>query len=93
MTLQVKENSEELYSIKVSYYERLKKISNNSKITLKFEKTIKETEDRFNKRFDKLKAEAIISADIFLSFFWSGHRGSKAYSLWDGVVPKPEHRL
>ena len=23
----------------------------------------------------------------------SGHRGSKAYSLWDGVVPKPEHRL
>ena len=23
----------------------------------------------------------------------SGHRGYKAYSLWDGVVPKPEHRL
>ena len=25
----------------------------------------------------------------FLSFFWSGHRGSKAYSLWGGVVPSP----
>ena len=22
-----------------------------------------------------------------LSFFWSGHRGSKAYSLWGGVIP------
>ena len=33
---------------------------------------------------------------IFLNeylFLRSGHRGSKAYSLWDGVVPKPEHRL
>ena len=30
---------------------------------------------------------------FFLYFFWSGHRGSKAYSLWDGVVPKPEHSL
>ena len=29
----------------------------------------------------------------FFLFFWSGHRGSKAYSLWDSVVPKPEHRL
>ena len=27
--------------------------------------------------------------DIFLSFFWSGHRGSKAYSLWGGVIPSP----
>ena len=26
---------------------------------------------------------------LFLSFFWSGLRGSKAYSLWGGVVPSP----
>ena len=26
---------------------------------------------------------------IFLSFFWSGLRGSKAYSLWGGVIPSP----
>ena len=25
----------------------------------------------------------------FLSFFWSGPRGPKAYSLWGGVVPSP----
>ena len=24
---------------------------------------------------------------FFFFFFGSGHRGSKAYSLWDGVVP------
>ena len=24
---------------------------------------------------------------FFLSLFWSGHRGSKAYSLWGGVIP------
>ena len=29
----------------------------------------------------------------FFLFFWSGHRGSKAYSLRDGVVRKPEHRI
>ena len=23
------------------------------------------------------------------SFFWSGLRGSKAYSLWGGVIPSP----
>ena len=34
-----------------------------------------------------------LSTAFFLSFFWSGLRGSKAYSLWDGVVPKPDHRL
>ena len=26
---------------------------------------------------------------FFLSFFCSGHRGYKAYSLWGGVVPSP----
>ena len=28
---------------------------------------------------------------IFLSFsfFWSGHQGPKAYSLWGGVIPSP----
>ena len=26
---------------------------------------------------------------FFLSFFWSGLRGPKAYSLWGGVVPSP----
>ena len=26
---------------------------------------------------------------FFLSFFWSGLRGSKAYSLWGGVIPSP----
>ena len=26
---------------------------------------------------------------FYLSFFRSGHRGSKAYSLWGGVVPSP----
>ena len=25
----------------------------------------------------------------YLFFFWSGHGGSKAYSLWGGVVPSP----
>ena len=25
----------------------------------------------------------------FLSFFWSGLQGPKAYSLWGGVVPSP----
>ena len=26
---------------------------------------------------------------FFLFFFWSGLRGSKAYSLWGGVIPSP----
>ena len=31
----------------------------------------------------------ILGGTSFFSFFRSGHRGSKAYSLWDGVVPNP----
>ena len=26
---------------------------------------------------------------FFFMFFCSGHQGSKAYSLWDGVIPNP----
>ena len=44
--------------MEVSYDEHLKKTSNNKKITLKFEKERKETEELFNKRVDKLIAEA-----------------------------------
>ena len=29
------------------------------------------------------------SSVLFLYFFGSGLRGSKAYSLWDGVIPNP----
>ena len=32
--------------------------------------------------------EMVLVTHIF-SFFRSGHRGSKAYSLWGGVVPSP----
>ena len=28
-------------------------------------------------------------SSIFFLFFWSGHRGSKTYSSWGGVVPSP----
>ena len=31
----------------------------------------------------------ILKINTFFSFFWSGHRGSKAYSLWGGIIPSP----
>ena len=31
----------------------------------------------------------IYTMNIYFLFFWSGLRGSKVYSLWDGVVPNP----
>ena len=61
-----------------------------------------ETEAKFQYLCTLVRGEAlrqfdILSADAknteppldLLSFFGSGHRGSKAYSLWDGVVPNP----
>ena len=51
LALQVKDNLEALSSMKVSYDECLDKISNNNKITLKFDTARRETEELFNKIF------------------------------------------
>ena len=36
-----------------------------------------------------IKYHAQLWSGSFLSFFWSGLRGPKAYSLWGGVFPSP----
>ena len=38
---------------------------------------------------NKLKPVLLRITQHHLSFFWSGLRGSKAYSLWGGVIPSP----
>ena len=47
--------------VKLFYDERLDKISNNKKITLRIDTAIKETEELFNKIFDEFKSESTIS--------------------------------
>ena len=41
------------------------------------------------RRYGGLNNDLGNNYSFFLSFFWSGHRGSKAYSLWGGVIPYP----
>ena len=47
--------------MKVSYDKRLEKISNNNKITLKFDTSREENEELYNKKFDDFKSKATIS--------------------------------
>ena len=50
--------------MKVSYDERLNKISNNHKITLKLDTERKENEELFNNILDKFQSKATISIDM-----------------------------
>ena len=67
MSLQIKDISSKQSdkSRLISTYEhRLKKMSNNNRISTEFEIARKETEEFLKNRFDKLKAEASISIDM-----------------------------